>query len=81
VQAGSRATTHAINDRGSLEGILTLDDAIELRSEELTDLAKLMAENKNGNEPEFERAARDCTLAKMCAKPLKYSAASMGLVQ
>lgn len=35
-----------INDRGGLEGILTFDDAIELLSEELTDLAKLVAKEQ-----------------------------------
>lgn len=32
-----------VNARGGLEGILTFDDVIELLSEELTDLAKLVA--------------------------------------
>ena len=32
-----------INDRGGLEGIVTFDDVVELLSEELTDLAKLVA--------------------------------------
>ena len=32
-----------VNDRGGLEGILTFDDVVELLSEELTDLAKLVA--------------------------------------
>lgn len=32
-----------VNDRGGLEGILTFDDIVELLSEELTDLAKLVA--------------------------------------
>ena len=32
-----------VNDRGGLEGIVTFDDVIELFSEELTDLAKLVA--------------------------------------
>jgi CBS domain-containing protein len=32
-----------VNDSGGLEGILTFDDVIELLSEELTDLAKLVA--------------------------------------
>jgi CBS domain-containing protein len=32
-----------VNDRGGLEGLLTFDDVIELLSEELTDLAKLVA--------------------------------------
>lgn len=31
-----------VNERGGLEGILTFDDVIELLSEELTDLAKLV---------------------------------------
>ena len=31
-----------VNERGVLEGILTFDDVIELLSEELTDLAKLV---------------------------------------
>ena len=35
-----------INDRGGLEGILTFDDVIELLSEELTDLAKLVAKEQ-----------------------------------
>jgi CBS domain-containing protein len=35
-----------INDRGGLEGILTLDDVMELLSEELTDLAKLVAKEQ-----------------------------------
>jgi CBS domain-containing protein len=35
-----------INDRGGLEGILTLDDVVELLSEELTDLAKLVAKEQ-----------------------------------
>jgi CBS domain-containing protein len=36
-----------VNDRGGLEGILTFDDVIELLSEELTDLAKLVAKEQN----------------------------------
>lgn len=32
-----------VNERGGLEGILTFDDVIELLSEELTGLAKLVA--------------------------------------
>jgi CBS domain-containing protein len=39
-----------VNDRRGLEGILTFDDVIELLSEELTDLAKLVA-----TEPKRER--------------------------
>ena len=35
-----------VNDRGGLEGILTFDDVIELLSEELTDLAKLVAKEQ-----------------------------------
>lgn len=35
-----------INDRGGLEGILTFDDVIELLSEELTDLARLVAKEQ-----------------------------------
>jgi CBS domain-containing protein len=35
-----------INDRGGLEGILTFDDVIGLLSEELTDLAKLVAKEQ-----------------------------------
>ena len=36
-----------VNERGGLEGILTLDDVIELLSEELTDLVKLVAAEQN----------------------------------
>lgn len=32
-----------VNERGGLEGILTFDDVLELLSEELTDMAKLVA--------------------------------------
>ena len=35
-----------VNGRGGLEGILTFDDVIELLSEELTDLAKLVAKEQ-----------------------------------
>jgi len=35
-----------VNDHGDLEGILTFDDVIELLSEELTDLAKLVAKEQ-----------------------------------
>ena len=35
-----------INDRGGLEGIVTFDDVVELLSEELTDLAKLVAKEQ-----------------------------------
>jgi CBS domain-containing protein len=35
-----------VNDRGGLEGILTFDDVVELLSEELTDLAKLVAKEQ-----------------------------------
>ena len=35
-----------VNERGGLEGILTFDDVIELLSEELTDLAKLVAKEQ-----------------------------------
>jgi CBS domain-containing protein len=35
-----------VNDRGGLEGMLTFDDVIELLSEELTDLAKLVAKEQ-----------------------------------
>jgi CBS domain-containing protein len=35
-----------VNDLGGLEGILTFDDVIELLSEELTDLAKLVAKEQ-----------------------------------
>jgi CBS domain-containing protein len=35
-----------INDRGGLEGILTFDDVIELLSEELSDLARLVAKEQ-----------------------------------
>jgi CBS domain-containing protein len=35
-----------VNDRGGLEGIVTFDDVIELLSEELTDLAKLVAKEQ-----------------------------------
>ena len=35
-----------VNDRGGLEGILTFDDVIELLSEGLTDLAKLVAKEQ-----------------------------------
>jgi CBS domain-containing protein len=44
-----------VNDRGGLEGILTFDDVIELLSEELTDLAKLVAKEQKR---EREQAAR-----------------------
>jgi CBS domain-containing protein len=36
-----------VNERGGLEGILTLDDVIELLSEELTELVKLVAAEQN----------------------------------
>ena len=42
-----------VNDDGGLEGILTFDDVIELLSEELTDLAKLVV-----NEQKRERVPR-----------------------
>jgi CBS domain-containing protein len=42
-----------VNERGGLEGILTLDDVIELLSEELTELVKLVAA-----EQKRERALR-----------------------
>ena len=42
-----------VNDDGRLEGILTLDDVIELLSEELADLAKLVV-----NEQKRERLPR-----------------------
>jgi CBS domain-containing protein len=35
-----------VNERGGLEGILTFDDVIELLSQELTDLAKLVAKEQ-----------------------------------
>lgn len=35
-----------VNDRGGLEGILTFDDVVELLSDELTDLAKLVAKEQ-----------------------------------
>lgn len=35
-----------LNDRGGLEGIVTFDDVVELLSEELTDLAKLVAKEQ-----------------------------------
>lgn len=35
-----------VNDRGGLEGILTFDDVVELLSEELTDLAKLVVKEQ-----------------------------------
>lgn len=35
-----------INDRGGLEGILTFDDVVELLSEELTDLARLVVKEQ-----------------------------------
>jgi CBS domain-containing protein len=35
-----------VNDGGGLEGILTFDDVVELLSEELTDLAKLVAKEQ-----------------------------------
>ena len=35
-----------VNDRGGLEGILTFDDIVELLSEELTDLARLVAKEQ-----------------------------------
>jgi CBS domain-containing protein len=35
-----------VNEHGGLEGILTFDDVIELLSEELTDLAKLVAKEQ-----------------------------------
>jgi CBS domain-containing protein len=35
-----------VNDRGGLEGIVTFDDVVELLSEELTDLAKLVAKEQ-----------------------------------
>ena len=35
-----------VNERGGLEGILTFDDVLELLSEELTDLAKLVAKEQ-----------------------------------
>jgi CBS domain-containing protein len=44
-----------VNDRGGLEGILTFDDVIELLSEELTDLAKLVAKEQKR---ERDHAAR-----------------------
>lgn len=36
-----------VNDRGGLEGILTFDDVLELLSEEMTDLARLVAKEQN----------------------------------
>jgi CBS domain-containing protein len=44
-----------VNDHGGLEGILTFDDVIELLSEELTDLAKLVAKEQKR---ERDHAAR-----------------------
>lgn len=35
-----------VNDGGGLEGILTFDDVVELLSEELTDLARLVAKEQ-----------------------------------
>jgi len=35
-----------VNERGGLEGILAFDDVIELLSEEMTDLAKLVAKEQ-----------------------------------
>lgn len=43
-----------VNERGGLEGILTFDDVIELLSEELTDLARLVA--KEQKRERLERA-------------------------
>jgi CBS domain-containing protein len=46
-----------VNDRGGLEGILTFDVVIVLLSEELTDLAKLVAkeQKRERNQREFSQ--------------------------
>lgn len=43
-----------VNDRGGLEGILSVDDLIDLLSEQLTDLARLVM----GEQPQRESEKR-----------------------